>query len=68
MPLVKGKSKAAISQNIRTEMAAGKPQKQAVAIAMSTARRSTKRAKAETAEVNAYMAKRYPKKRYGEET
>lgn len=35
MPLKPGKSKKAVSQNIRTEMAAGKPQKQAVAIAMS---------------------------------
>jgi hypothetical protein len=38
MPLVKGKSKAAISQNIRTEVKAGRPQRQAVAIALSTAR------------------------------
>jgi hypothetical protein len=40
MPLTKGKSKAAVSKNIKTEMAAGKPQKQAVAIALSTARNS----------------------------
>lgn len=40
MPLKKGKSQAAISQNIRTEKAAGKPQAQAVAIALNTARRS----------------------------
>jgi hypothetical protein len=40
MPLNKGKSKKAISQNIKTEMAAGKPQKQAVAIALNTARKS----------------------------
>lgn len=37
MPLIKGKSKKAISANIRTEMAAGRPQKQAVAIALHTA-------------------------------
>lgn len=39
MPLVKGKSKEAISKNIKTEMAAGKSQKQAVAIALEVARR-----------------------------
>ena len=33
MPLEKGKSRAAFSHNVRTEMKAGKPQKQAVAIA-----------------------------------
>lgn len=37
MPLVKGKSKEAISKNIKTEKAAGKPQPQAVAIALRTA-------------------------------
>lgn len=40
MPLRQGSSRKAISQNIKTEIAAGKPQKQAVAIALSTARRS----------------------------
>jgi hypothetical protein len=40
MPLKKGKSRATISQNIKTEMAAGKPQKQAVAIGLDEARRS----------------------------
>ena len=40
MPLKKGKSKKSISSNIKTEMAAGKPQKQAIAIALNTARKS----------------------------
>lgn len=40
MPLIKSKSKKAISENIRTEIEHGKPQKQAVAIALSTARRA----------------------------
>ncbi len=33
MPLTKGSSKEAFSQNVKAEVAAGKPQKQAVAIA-----------------------------------
>lgn len=48
MPLVKGKkarSKEGFSENIRREMEAGKPQKQAVAIAYSEARRSKKKKK-----------------------
>jgi hypothetical protein len=45
MPLEQGYSKKTISQNIKTERAAGKPQDQAVAIAMSTAERAKKRRK-----------------------
>ncbi|MGC1879543.1 MAG: DUF6496 domain-containing protein [Rhabdochlamydiaceae bacterium] len=43
MPLVKGKrstTREGISQNIRREVHAGRPQKQAIAIALSQARRS----------------------------
>jgi hypothetical protein len=46
MPLVSGKkarTKKGFSENIRREMEANKPQKQAIAIAYSQARRSKKK-------------------------
>jgi hypothetical protein len=45
MPLIKGKaakSKKGFSENVKREMEAGKPQKQAVAIAYSEAKESKK--------------------------
>ncbi len=45
MPLHKGKSKKVVSQNIKEMMASGYPQKQAVAAALSTARKSRKKRK-----------------------
>jgi hypothetical protein len=48
MPLISGKkarTKKGFSENVRREMEAGKPQKQAVAISYSQARRSKKKKK-----------------------
>ena len=43
MPLQKGKSKAAVSANIRELMSTGRKQNQAVAIAMNVAGKGRKR-------------------------
>jgi hypothetical protein len=42
MPLTKSKSAKAFSKNVKAEIAAGKPQKQAVAIAYSVKRAAKK--------------------------
>lgn len=42
MPLDKSGSKKSVDTNIKTEMAAGRPQKQAIAIALSVQRRAGK--------------------------
>jgi hypothetical protein len=43
MPLAKGSSRKTISKNIRAEIKAGRPKKQAVAIALNTARGKKKK-------------------------
>jgi hypothetical protein len=45
MPLIKSKSQKAVGKNIEAEVKAGKPQKQAVAIALSVKRAVEKKEK-----------------------
>jgi len=49
MPLKSGSSKETVSDNIRTEMHHGKPQKQAIAIALNSARKGKKAKKVKNA-------------------
>jgi len=45
MPLMKSAKKKDVSKNIKTEIAAGRPPKQAVAIALETQRRAKGKSK-----------------------
>lgn len=56
MPLVKSKSDKAFKSNVKAEIAAGKPQKQAVAIAYSEKRAAKKAAGGSMKDVAGYRA------------
>ncbi len=49
MPLIKGFTSKSIGKNIKKEEGAGKPKKQAIAIALDVARRAAKKAKTKSA-------------------
>ena len=66
MPLLPGRSKKAFSKNVETEMAHGKPQPQALAIAYSVKRKHPKKM-ADGGEVNAKKQRRpMPDNRYND--
>jgi hypothetical protein len=48
MPLIKSKSKGAFAKNVKREIAAGRPPKQAVAIAYATKRSVGNKTRAKT--------------------
>jgi hypothetical protein len=58
MPMAQGKSQKAISKNIKAEMKKGKPQKQAIAIALSKAGGSLPKRGERTAKHMANKAKK----------
>jgi hypothetical protein len=64
MPLEPGRSKEAVSHNIETEVAAGKPQKQAVAIALNNARHTDCETVMTAADINRYNRKYWDQRRY----
>ena len=45
MPLIKSKSDKAVEKNVKEELKSGRPQKQAVAIALNVQRQAQKKAK-----------------------
>lgn len=67
MPLKKGTSRKVVSGNIKREIKAGRPQKQAVAIALNTARKSGAKVPkaAHRAHKSGLVSNRVMKKRYG---
>ena len=66
MPLDPGKSQATISKNIATERHAGKPERQAIAIAESEARRTGRDAQAPLATApNAAAPRNFHEERAG---